>query len=222
MKKLLLGTTLLSVFALASCAGSASESNDFKRCDYLSVANLVYVNEYGSARECKMVSTYIFDDESLSDLESWFYNFPPSISIMKTYTVPANGQVNVIPPEPAYSIQFNAYIVVSGVTEVHSFTLNLVEDSSVVYETTHEYYYSESTKTIKEVIHKDLRTTDSTYSYEAAYYTGDSYFVLKSEAQSYPTTEYNFVTPLYDIKEETFERYTDVGIYPVAYSFVEE
>lgn len=223
MKKLFLGFTALSVFALASCAGSPTSSSDYKKCNYLSVAGSVYVNEFGSKKDYKMVSTYIFDDETLANLtDNWFYNFPSSIAIMEDYSVPANGQVNVIPPKPKASIEFYAVTNLDGVQQFNSYTMYLVEDSTTVYETTYEYYYSESNKSVKEVTHKDVAVPGSSYSYQAAYDVSDGPFYLTSESITYPTTEYNLSTPLFDIEEETFERYTDVGIYPVTYSFVAE
>lgn len=225
MKKLFLGFTVLSVFALASCAGSPSSSSDYKKCNYLSVDDQTFVTEEGTTKLCKMVSTYSLSNADRAQIEEFYFNnFPATFSIAKYFQIEAGGPINprTIEPEDGYILEF--VITTGGSTNYAMYNLELEFETTTIYETYGEYFYSEASETIKINVHNDVKRADGTKDYDSAYVPAQSggYVIVECVEDQFPTGNYHISTPLYDIKYEVYERYMKVGDSVVYYSFEKE
>lgn len=205
MNKKFLVVLAAPALMLAACNGGVATDN-FVKCQYLSVGGSTLVSEYGVFKEVKMVATYIVGEDDLEDLDEVFVAFPSTFTVYSTYTV--NPTKMIVPEEhvPAESIVLQAQRGAFAKT----CDLYLKENSVAYYETYADYYYSELTRTIKTVTHEEVRNVASSGTYESAY-SGSLIAITSTADGEEATSDYKVMTPSCSLAEKSYERYISLG-----------
>lgn len=95
-------------------------------------------------------------------------------------------------------------------SQYKNYTLTYKENSSAIYESYSEYYYSKATNEFKIVTQEDVKKTVSAASYELAY-RYDGYLTVSSNAAEYPTGQYKVEQHKYTIEEKSEELFAVLG-----------
>ena len=203
MKKTLLGTLLVPAFALAACSGNGGNaSSDFRKCTYLSINGTVVVSEDGYYKQNKIVGSYAVNEDDFDEIsDNYFSDFPTSFTVFdnyQTFPTPYEQEDPVLPSTIPLTINAGG--------EYKNYTLTLKENSTAIYETYSDYYFSKATNEIKAISHEDVRKSTSHASYESAYlYSGQIY--VQSDVEDYPTNQFKVANNKYPLKEKSREVY---------------
>ena len=222
MKKRLLFLMLVPAFGLASCSNSGP-SVDFKKVSYLSVNNTAYVNEDGSAITYYDFATYKFSDADYAEITSYLaegVTLPKEVTILydSTTVYGINGTSNKHYLHP----NANLTMYVAGLFS-KNYSLALKKDSEASYKSYQEYYYSEAKRTIKSVMHENVKDDTSKTSYTSAYRTYSASLNVYLEGKDGKIEKYEAQSPLINLNERSYERYAVISDnYAVTVAYEEE
>lgn len=199
MNKKLLSLLVLPLVGMASCGG-----NNFKEVKYLSVNGATYVTEKGVVETISHVAKYKLDETSSATIANYLVDFPSTFNIYVTERIDPNADKT--PYVMPKTIDFDAGLV--------SVKLNL-EGNETRFRTYTEYFYNESSRQVKAVVHEDepLLTGSSEMSAicDPEYGQPDVRVEFQEETPSFPTSKYSLKYVEHKFTNVTKERIYSIG-----------
>lgn len=199
MNKKLLSLLVLPLVGMASCGG-----NNFKEVKYLSVNGATYVTEKGAVETVAHVGKYKLDETSSAAIANYLVDFPSTFNIYFEETInPNRDKTTFKMPE---SINFNFGVV----------NVNLdLEGNETRFRTYTEYFYNESSRQVKAVVHEDepLLTGSAEMSAicDPEYGQPDVRVEFQEETPSFPTSKYSLKYVEHKFTSATKERIYSIG-----------
>ena len=207
MKKRLLFLALVPFLGLASCSGGPS----YKKVSYLAFNGNPYVTEDGTPTTYYDVATYVFKDADYTEITSYAAT---GVSIPKEVSIIFNGRnenpINGKHAEVEVEAPETMTLHLSGLFNVN-YTLDLKKDSLATYKSYNEYEYSEANRSLKTIVHENVKDSSSKGSQDSAYRTFSThlYAVLKGKDGKFD--KYYAQSVLANLNERTLERYATIS-----------